>query len=1685
MSTPSPAVAAALARWRNNLIDLTRRNPLLALRPTRSSTVVLSHPAPSIIWQRLVQEGKTCTFWMPPVDEDEESGSAEPVAIDFQHIQTKAGEIVCGDLGRRALLRTLTNIYRRSSAEYRERGLHILYVAFGVLQWRDADNTESLRSPLVLVPVELMRSSLREPFKLQAIDEEPFINPALIARLQQDFNFQLPPPPDSWEDADLSMYLKQADAAVAGLPGWSVEPTAFLAFFSFFKGVMYQDLEDNADKAAAHPLIRALAGEDVGDALTPTSLAAEDELDAVQPPARTFTILDADASQRLCLEAAARGHSFVLYGPPGTGKSQTIANLIADCLANSKKVLFVSDKMAALEVVYNRLRAVGLGDHCLELHSHKANKRAVVNELKRCLEQRGQGEMRPATDDFDKLQQRRDQLTTYVQALHQPREPLHRSAWWAIGELVRCAAMPAVMWNLSDDADMTGTWLDEARQAVQRAQQLWHIPEQGPDYPWWGFKVAERFTLKLRDEVVTTLEKAKKQLERLVQVADQYAAQIGARGSVAWLIHAGDLLETSPRPPAAWLSATDLPQLAADLEQCAELYKQRSQSRQPLTDRYGTGLWSLPEGTAANVDNAWHQAAPLLASGDDKGAGLLTHQQQLRGWAADTQKRIPGWLADARTIEKWLSVTVPQGAGATAAQDPSPLWLKRLLRLAHLCSSENAPEKTWAVDPNALAYAKATIEANRPALVKYHQTRNELLLTYTDQFFELELERIAEGFAGPYLSWFRFFNMDYRRDRRAIARRTKEHQMPASIREDIVVASDLMKEKARLLGEQAARRAILGRYEKGLDTDCEAAERATRIAAEAVEVVRDLGHENLPDKCVDALSAAGPPPEKIKAAMKRLLESVGNWSHATEELKDFLPLDSLPGAGQPLEECALSVVLEYARRLQASLNHFGSQTDQVLSKAKSQPPDAVTLVADLREAELFQKQEANQDTENARWAARFGSLFQGMATDWTALHKCLAWIVRARDHFGAASVPAAFVQLATSHNDIAMSTKELRHAQELLESALHSFEIRFDGPAPLAGGKRLATLALEDLKKRLGELRERAGELADWIDWHDLGKRFEHLGLAEFWSELQKLRPPREQLFDVFLKSTLTRWLDRVLLKEPALAGFRRQEHERVLEEFRDWDRALLHGNAERVALAARANGSAAPQAAADKQGALLMREAHKKTRHLPVRRLFEEIPELLLQLKPCMLMSPLSVSQFLDPRLVQFDLVVFDEASQICPEDAIGAILRGKQVVVTGDDKQLPPTNFFQQMGDDDDDEEMDDGPASFESVLDACLGAGLHSHLLRWHYRSRREGLIAYSNSQFYDNRLITFPGPLTGPEAVGVELLHVPDGVYDRGGRRDNAREAQVVADFVVRHFREHGDSKTLGVIAFSQAQMFAIEDEIDRRLAEEPELEPLFKADRLGGFFVKNLETVQGDERDVIVLSVGYGPDAHGKFAMHFGPLNREGGQRRLNVAVTRARERLVVVSTIRAPDLDLGATKAQGVHHLHRYLDFAERGLRALELADVGGISGPLSPLEADVMKEMEQLGYRVVPQVGCSGFRVGLGIIDPKHPERFLLGIECDGPSYHATPTARDRDRLRQEVLQKLGWQLHRIWSTEWFQRRHQEVERLRQALDAADRVVVKPQGVVAVAKVEPEKPIAKDKDQRQANQVEAAKVPR
>jgi very-short-patch-repair endonuclease len=514
------------------------------------------------------------------------------------------------------------------------------------------------------------------------------------------------------------------------------------------------------------------------------------------------------------------------------------------------------------------------------------------------------------------------------------------------------------------------------------------------------------------------------------------------------------------------------------------------------------------------------------------------------------------------------------------------------------------------------------------------------------------------------------------------------------------------------------------------------------------------------------------------------------------------------------------------------------------------------------------------------------------------------------------------------------------------------------------------------------------------------------------------------------------------------LRDFDGRHHHRTVERFRKADADHIDSARKHIIATLEAKlPRAGDAAAASSEPGILKRELAKKTKHKALRKLLSEIPNLLSRLKPCLLMSPLSVAQYLPATGRRFDIVVFDEASQIGPHDAIGAIARGGQVVIVGDSKQLPPTTFFQKSAEDDgpvDDNAVED----MESILDQALASNMPEQMLGWHYRSRHESLIEFSNIKYYDTRLHIFPAARGRVPDLGVKFHHIGEGVYDAGKTRQNALEAAAVVAELVRNLRSYAPTeRTFGVVTFSATQQELIENLLLEERERFPEIEPHFAEDhpqRGEKVFIKNLETVQGDERDEVFFSIGYGPDAQGKLVMNFGPLNRDGGERRLNVAVTRARMQLRVFSSIKAGDIDTNRTKAKGSADLKAFLRFAEdRMLSSLDTNDEP--SGDFdSDFERDVYDVLRASGHRVHTQVGCGGYRIDLAVSHPKQKGVFALGIECDGAAYHSGPTARDRDRLRPSVLEGLGWKLHRIWSTDWVYERQREMKRVEEAIEAA-----------------------------------------
>jgi very-short-patch-repair endonuclease len=562
------------------------------------------------------------------------------------------------------------------------------------------------------------------------------------------------------------------------------------------------------------------------------------------------------------------------------------------------------------------------------------------------------------------------------------------------------------------------------------------------------------------------------------------------------------------------------------------------------------------------------------------------------------------------------------------------------------------------------------------------------------------------------------------------------------------------------------------------------------------------------------------------------------------------------------------------------------------------------------------------------------------------------------------------------------------------------------------------------LKSRVEAIMASEHKLNAWCAWRKVSHQAMALGLSPIVAGLTNGGLTPSEVRRAFETNYCRWWLNAVVDSEHVIRSFVSAEHERRISDFRALDKRFV----DLTKTWLRANlckGLPAPDdVKRSSEWGFLKHEITKKRAHKPLRELMSNIPTALTKLTPCLLMSPLSIAQYLAADAEPFDVVVFDEASQIPVWDAIGAIARGKQVVMVGDPKQLPPTNFFDRAESSLDDEDVE---GDMESILDECMGASLPTLNLDWHYRSRNESLIAFSNHRYYGGRLVTFPSPVTEDRAVS---FHYVNGTYEKGGARVNKAEAKALVADIVKRLKSPGfkESKlTIGVVTFNTEQQKLIEDLLDEERRQDPGLEPYFAESELEPLFVKNLESVQGDERDIMYFSITFGPDGSGAVSMNFGPMNRTGGERRLNVAITRARHELRVFSTLRGDQMDLSRTQAIGVRDLKHFLEFAERGSRALFESTAGSLGGFESPFEEAVAGALASRGWMLHTQVGASAFRVDLAVVHPDAPGAYLAGIECDGATYHRSATARDRDMLREHVLRGLGWEILRIWSTDWW----------------------------------------------------------
>ena len=752
-----------------------------------------------------------------------------------------------------------------------------------------------------------------------------------------------------------------------------------------------------------------------------------------------------------------------------------------------------------------------------------------------------------------------------------------------------------------------------------------------------------------------------------------------------------------------------------------------------------------------------------------------------------------------------------------------------------------------------------------------------------------------------------------------------------------------------------------------------------------------------------------------------------------------------------------AVITDLKQRLSYSRQERGNISDQITEKQNELFKEKESIKSSVDNMiEIIKQVSEQQESEYEKLSAEYRRSFDSISSELgitinddneiTNIHDKIKWLCEFKHYAAEQKAGEAFITSVLKAEDEYINILNSRYQETASWSNRFSEQVGFFIDLfDQEHRNAFLELSIPSLKTAITNCRQNINLLETYISYNNVVNRMNQIGVGGYVRIVEKQRLDSKAIIPAFKKCFYRSWLDKITESLTGINSFRRDSHEERIERFKALD--VSHIKISREILKRKLVDSLPYMdfIGRDEESSILKREMKKKKRFMPIRKLVNALPSLLPALKPCMMMSPISVSTYFGQSNYEFDTVIFDEASQICTEDAICSIFRAKQVIIAGDSKQLPPTNFFSSSfeyndeEDEDDDAEEFDDVGAYESLLDEA--SVFPSQTLLWHYRSKHEHLIAFSNYKIYESKLITFPSSVDKGKDIGVEYVYVSDGVYNKRG---NIKEAEKIVELLANHFINHPE-RSVGIITFSINQQSVIENEVLKLRQMRPEFEEFFREDIDEPFFIRSLESVQGDERDTIIMSICYGKAPDGRIRMNFGPLSKEGGERRLNVAVTRARFNMKLVGSILPTDLNLSNTTTQGPKLLRDYIDFAINGEQVLKGDNT--VSDEIvfdSPFEESVYDFLVGKGYRVATQVGCSGYRIDMAVYHPEYNGRFVIGIECDGASYHSARTARERDRLRQTILEDMGWKFYRIWSTDWIKDPEYEKNRLVEAIERA-----------------------------------------
>nr|WP_296068655.1 DUF4011 domain-containing protein [uncultured Actinoplanes sp.] len=1559
---PGAEVRAALDTWRSGLVDLTGANPLLNFPRVPGGAVEITGPSPKAI-VKVLQEGGSYGFLGDPAGEQRPTG----------FLRTGLADEALGLL--------LHRLHRRSRQELLDRGVSPLYLGVGMLHWTDEDAVP-YESPILLIPVDIDPSGPH----LVARGEDPLVNPALALRMAElDIDI---PEVDSLADLDITVLWAHIDVAIGERRGWYADETVILSCFSVHREAMYFDLYENEPHIVEHPVVRALATRDA-DRRFAFAPAPADRVDEVAPPEDVPLVLDADASQRVCVAAAVAGRSFVMDGGPGTGKSQTIANVVGGLLHAGKRVLVVSEKAAALDTVQRRLERAGLGNYLLALHSDQTGRRAVASALATALDT---DPVPLATmDPIDRraVRERRERLHAYAEALNRVRQPLGLSLFQVLGICSGLQDVPAAPAATSPPGELTADAMRQMRESVGRLGRV-----RSDTYLWRHAIDREPLDGRLR-LALTALGTLAETVIANSTLADAFDLHepAGAAKLAALASHAG---RRPPRIEEDWLTVESMQPVqkaAADL------------TRHLAALRYGGIPWAdLP--SAADLTNV-----PDLS-------GLVPEAVDLKPLNAAQADHLANKFAEeADRLESRQEsldrVTARLGLPHVVTFPDS----NRVIAIAELIGRDAKPEAAW-FETGGMAAAHTALRALRLAVEGVIAAESQARRHFHEDVLNEPIDEVADRLTkhrGP-----RKLLRPYRRDKKAAIEAALPDVKPADAVANVEDAAAWKQALEDLAAAEAEHAEILGRHWKGPQTDFAEVQQALHNAD---EVIRETPAEAL---AAVVVHVCAPRPNSA------LLRIVGE---ARDEFTRFRTTLRPAPARAPRPQLAEGPIQDAVDWLRAHIKPLHAAADMI--RAYSGPTGRDLTLAEA--IEIAQQRQAATDAEAAIWAeaaphaAVLGSVYRGTKTDDRVMNEIVAWSAQARRLMTGSDAPLTVAQ--------AHALIESRPSEGLTAAVAGWEQARgevLDAFGPARHPDLIKELGdYDSARDLLVELLHDAAGQREWFEHEDARAILVEHGLAAALDFCADEQIPVERLWPVLERALYRGWADAVIRDDPGLQPSSAEDRNHLVEVFRLLDNELTAAALADIVYAVESHR---PSSSPAGEPGLIRREGAKKGGHLPVRELIAQARHAVQALKPCLLMSPLAVSRFLPPEM-EFDVVVIDEASQVTTADAINCVYRGDALIVAGDERQLPPTTYY---------ERVEDDVTDLPSILELARST-FPVLRLGWHHRSRHEALFAFANLAYYDGSLVSLPRAYPQEPDHGVEHFFV-DGIFRRQTTADNPIEADAVAERVLHHYTTR-PGKSLGVVTLSVAQADAIDDAVRRAVAERPDVADMLAAgDRLSGFFVKSLEAVQGDVRDVIIVSVGYGYDENDKISTNFGALNRPRGWRRLNVAITRARERVEVVTSIHSSDVpDMGN---ESVRHLKAYLEYAEGAAATLgrDEADTDGIT----PFEATVLDAVREGGFRVRRRVVAAGHHIDLAVLHPgEEKDVFALGIELDGPAYRAIPAVRDRDRLRYEELRELGWHLYRVWSTAWYLNPADERARLHAAIR---RALADPVGVDELA---------------------------